>query len=146
LNPNWKGQDAPPEAGRKRARREYLDIGPCRICGNPEVERHHKDANTLNNDPSNIDIVCRRCHMNEDGRLEEFRRFAKRTSPAKLAICHEKRRQRTHCKNGHEYTQENTKIVNGHRVCRACAKAASYRYWLAHREAMPTKEKMGRAE
>lgn len=29
--------------------------------------------------------------------------------------------KRTHCKNGHEYTPENTKLIkNGWRICRAC--------------------------
>ena len=33
----------------------------------------------------------------------------------------ENRRQRTHCSNGHEYTEANTRIENGSRRCLACA-------------------------
>jgi hypothetical protein len=30
---------------------------------------------------------------------------------------------KTHCKHGHEFTEENTRYSNGERVCRACARA-----------------------
>lgn len=40
---------------------------------------------------------------------------------------------RTHCKNGHEFTEENTHVnAEGHRVCRACNRAA---YHAAKRRA-----------
>jgi hypothetical protein len=37
---------------------------------------------------------------------------------------------KTHCKNGHEFTPENTYITNtaGHRACRTCNRAAAARY------------------
>jgi hypothetical protein len=34
----------------------------------------------------------------------------------------------THCKQGHEYTPENTILYRGHRSCRACANEANRRY------------------
>jgi len=34
---------------------------------------------------------------------------------------------RTHCKNGHEYTPENTRITKTQRVCRACVNASGKR-------------------
>jgi hypothetical protein len=41
----------------------------CERCGEkPAVEFHHKDSNPLNNDPKNIQQLCRRCHMIIDGR------------------------------------------------------------------------------
>jgi hypothetical protein len=58
----WKGDDATQRAGRSRAERAFKNIGPCSDCGAAKSERHHKDENTLNNDPSNIEILCRRCH------------------------------------------------------------------------------------
>ena len=69
LNNQWKGEAASRETGRQRAKRLYPSIGPCTQCGDPKSERHHLDDNTLNNDPSNISILCRRCHMLSDGRI-----------------------------------------------------------------------------
>jgi hypothetical protein len=37
---------------------------------------------------------------------------------------------RTHCKNGHEFTEENTRYAPDRRACRACARErARERYW-----------------
>lgn len=43
---------------------------------------------------------------------------------------------RTHCKHGHEFTPENTRIEKkrGHRVCRACIKRRSGAYIGKQRE------------
>lgn len=67
--PNWKGDAAGIKAGRSRALKAFPVIPPCERCGAAESERHHRDENTLNNDPDNIRFLCRRCHMVEDGRL-----------------------------------------------------------------------------
>lgn len=69
LHHSWQGDEVSEKGGRKRALRMYPDVGPCQSCSNPKAERHHIDANTANNDPSNIAILCRRCHMEADGRL-----------------------------------------------------------------------------
>jgi hypothetical protein len=69
-NPNWRGDKASINAGRMRARRWYKDIGMCSKCLKRKAERHHKDGNTINNNPSNIEFLCRSCHMKEDGRLK----------------------------------------------------------------------------
>ena len=66
--PAWKGDAARPNTKRTRARRLY-PLGPCEDCGNPATDHHHKDGDTGNNVKSNIAILCRRCHMLEDGRL-----------------------------------------------------------------------------
>jgi 5-methylcytosine-specific restriction endonuclease McrA len=71
-NPNWKGDAIERGSGRDRARRAYRSIGPCSNCGAPKTERHHIDGNTLNNNPENIAILCRRCHMIADGRLQSL--------------------------------------------------------------------------
>jgi hypothetical protein len=70
-HPQWKGDAASKNAGRMRARRRYR-LGPCEHCGKPATDRHHKDDNPLNNDPGNVEILCRRCHMIADGRIKEF--------------------------------------------------------------------------
>lgn len=70
----WRGDEVSVRGGRKRALKAYPNVGPCTRCGAPKAERHHIDENTANNDPSNIAILCRRCHMLVDGRLEAVRR------------------------------------------------------------------------
>jgi hypothetical protein len=72
-HPNWKGENVSVRGGRTRAERMYPKIGPCTICGNKKSERHHRDGDTSNNSPFNIVILCRKCHMTEDGRLEKFK-------------------------------------------------------------------------
>lgn len=73
-HPQWRGDQVSVRGGRTRALRLYPDIGPCTRCGSANTERHHIDENTANNDPDNIAILCRRCHMVEDGRLDAVRR------------------------------------------------------------------------
>lgn len=44
----------------------------------------------------------------------------------------------THCKNGHEFTDENARYTNGKRFCRACSRKFSYkRYLEIHPESKP---------
>lgn len=69
-NPQWKGDEASPNAGRLRAWRAF-PMEPCVACGIEEGHRHHKDRNTLNNVRSNIEFLCNSCHTlrhySEDG-------------------------------------------------------------------------------
>lgn len=58
--------------GREIARELFPDIGDCERCGAPAVDRHHKDDDTWNNERSNLEFLCRRCHMQADGRMAEF--------------------------------------------------------------------------
>lgn len=44
-------------------------LQPCEVCGSEKSERHHRDDNTLNNNPANIQFLCRKHHMETDGRL-----------------------------------------------------------------------------
>lgn len=56
--------------GWAAARRLYPVGGPCENgCGAPSVEHHHLDGDPLNNARENVLCVCRRCHMQLDGRL-----------------------------------------------------------------------------
>lgn len=74
----WQGDAVSVRGGRARALRLYRDIGPCVRCGAEPAERHHRDGNTANNAPANIEIICRHCHMEEDGRLEASREQMRR--------------------------------------------------------------------
>lgn len=71
LHHNWKGNDVTRDSGRDRARRWY-PMGKCIRCGRDGKDRHHKNGDTLNNDPSNIEILCRRCHTTVDGRAAQL--------------------------------------------------------------------------
>jgi hypothetical protein len=77
----WKGDGALPTTKRQRAVRLYR-LGLCERCGRRGVDRHHKDGNTGNNDRSNIEILCRKCHMIVDGRLAAW--LANNPAPAKF--------------------------------------------------------------
>lgn len=79
-NPNWKGNNVSVTGGNQRARSLFRNIGTCEKCGCSTSERHHKDGNSRNNDPSNILVVCRRCHMKDDGRMDKW-----------LALCHSRK-------------------------------------------------------
>ena len=70
---NWKGDDINEKAGRARALKAF-PRQPCEVCGALRVDRHHKDGNTANNAPENIAFLCRRHHMEADGRLERVRK------------------------------------------------------------------------
>lgn len=61
-----------PTTGHSRAQKMY-PLGDCEMCGNPAVERHHKDGDVGNNSRENILICCRRCHMVADGRIEKLK-------------------------------------------------------------------------
>lgn len=41
--------------------------------------------------------------------------------------------RRTHCKNGHEFTPENTAQKSGYRSCKACRKAFNDKHNALHR-------------
>ena len=63
-----------PRTGRQRARYWYPLPDHCERCHEKKpVERHHRDANPLNNSADNIAFLCRRCHMEVDGRIPRER-------------------------------------------------------------------------
>jgi hypothetical protein len=59
--------------GRKKAARVVPGPLPACECGRPS-ERHHKDGDCTNNDITNIELVCRSCHMKRDGRMTNLKR------------------------------------------------------------------------
>jgi len=106
-SPLWKGEEAGKDAGRRRARTAFA-TQPCAECGATvdqiPIHRHHVDGDTLNNDPSNIRFLCARHHQ--------------RTH----------RTTATHCRHGHPYTPENTRVnKRGHRKCLTCLRALEAR-------------------
>lgn len=60
-HPAYKGDAA--KRGNHRARVRYPDLGACQRCGEPAELRHHVDEDTLNNEPENIEFLCRPCHV-----------------------------------------------------------------------------------
>lgn len=70
-HPAWRGDAARPETKRARAQRRYALVA-CEACGAPATDRHHRNGDTGNNEPSNVARLCRRCHMAADGRLATF--------------------------------------------------------------------------
>ena len=68
-NPNWKGIDSCKDSARERARSIFKQLLPCEVCENKKTERHHADGNPHNNTPENIKFLCRKHHMEMDGRL-----------------------------------------------------------------------------
>lgn len=73
-NPAWKGDGAGTQAAHNRARRWYgKSKEPCAICDSEKSEIHHIDSNPYNNEPDNIQWVCRKHHVAIDGRMDKIR-------------------------------------------------------------------------
>jgi len=107
-SPLWVGDNVKTvDLGRQRARKIYKANGICAECLNaPAVDIHHKDSNPLNNSPDNITFLCRRCHMDADGRLEVLRKFSPTVKPPKNCIlCNklEKNLRKGRCHSCNEY-------------------------------------------
>ena len=69
-NMNQEHSKRPPAKSIKRlnqiAREEYQKIFGepfCMMCGNPKADVHHRDGDRRNNDPSNMQPLCRSCHV-----------------------------------------------------------------------------------
>lgn len=62
-NPNWKGDEGTRSAMHYRARK-ILGDAPCAHCGGPGEVVHHRDENPWNNEPTNLQRLCRPCHIN----------------------------------------------------------------------------------
>lgn len=68
-NPRWKGgvQKYAPDWEELREKAKAAAGYACQECGaHPDkpnkLQAHHIDGNRLNNDPSNIRVLCRSCH------------------------------------------------------------------------------------
>lgn len=71
----------------------------------------HLDGNGENNTPANLRYGTNRENVQDT--IDHGRNFFL---------------NKTHCRNGHEYTDENTYLDHGRRVCRICNAAAQRRY------------------
>lgn len=60
-NPRWVGTKIKRRSAYARAQVLFA-LGDCELCGNTADYRHHKDGDPRNNDPNNIQIVCKGCH------------------------------------------------------------------------------------
>jgi hypothetical protein len=74
LNVHWKGDSIKVDSGRTRAQNWYK-LGKCELCERDATDRHHKDGNTLNNESTNIQILCRKHHIILDGRMKNLKPF-----------------------------------------------------------------------
>lgn len=94
-NVRWAGEKVSEQGGRQRARRLYPGPLECQVggCSNKRVERHHKDGNTRNNDPSNIAFLCNKHHKEADGRMSRpvFQAARRRKRGTKLTAEHRQR-------------------------------------------------------
>lgn len=68
-NSNWKESPTCKETGRYRARNILGRNGYCNVCGG-KGEIHHIDGNTTHNNLGNLEWLCRKHHMEKDGRLD----------------------------------------------------------------------------
>ena len=115
----WAGVDASEKAGRARALRLFAP-GPCTKCGANKGERHHKDGDTKNNELTNVEMLCRRCHMSTDGRLLALAEFSRGRISELVAAAQASKRKLTKCKRGHPLAGENLYQYKGKRICKAC--------------------------
>ena len=116
----------------------------CACCGGParewalKPEHHAFERFTFVPDPDAYQPMCRPCHVHMDGSWKagvEAARKANALDPELRAkrrkaglVTGAKMRARTHCKNGHEYTPENTNLVGNRRRCRTCDREYQRRY------------------
>lgn len=59
----FRGDKAGRQAMHYRARRLTADIRLCNRCGAGAELTHHIDENTRNNELTNLERLCRRCHI-----------------------------------------------------------------------------------
>lgn len=111
--PNWKGeQSINLQTGRVRAQAAFPVLGICQHCNlKPAKDRHHIDNNTYNNDPSNVALLCRKCHMIADGRLvalmKHLRHDVKPPRPCKTCECLTKIVRHGECPKCYEWRNRN---------------------------------------
>jgi len=170
-------------ARKERARRfvaRVRRLTVCAVCGAQPIEWHHPDH--VDDPARRVGVLalygsafwvlkreiracmplCRRCHMQEDGRLRRlidqgFRRPEAPPLPCQLcgrlfkplrvglcAACYARtvtradsgppNDEKTHCPQGHEYTPENTFVglQRGHRQRRECRTCQRIRARLAY--------------
>ena len=146
---SWKGDEVQDETKRKRARSWFATPPECQKCGEKKkIERYHKDSNPGNNSIENIAFLCRRCHMDADGRLELFSKFPQLNAPLLIKdpqpciICHVPskplRRGRCHAcneyyrRNGHDRKKSTHDLKHQSQKCSICGKCGHKKQTCAH--------------
>lgn len=77
----WAGDYVSQTGGRRRAIKMYPIEGMvCEVCDRVSTERHHRDGNAANNNKDNVMFLCRRCHMELDGRLVKMATYERRAA------------------------------------------------------------------
>lgn len=106
----WQGDEATDESKRSRAARRYSVEGIiCQRCEKLSAhDRFHKDGNLDNIDPENIMLVCRRCCMELDGRLDHLKaldRSLQTKPPQQCIICRQFKKplRKGRCHSCNEY-------------------------------------------
>jgi hypothetical protein len=110
----------------------------CEVCGSWEPGKKYEWANLTGNyeDPRDYKQMCVPCHKRHDVPYEKRVAISNHAN----AICAAKRaqglvRRKTHCINGHEFTQENTLIrgYDGYRECLTCKRKHGRDWWRKQR-------------
>jgi len=117
----WDGDNVSVKGGRARALRTYPKVERCSECRATRIERHHIDGNTANNEPSNIQMLCRRCHMIADGRMDIAASQMREVQKIGIKVAANLKNKQTHCKRGHPLSGQNLFITTqGSRGCKEC--------------------------
>lgn len=115
--------------------------GVVKIGGNPQMA-HRVSYKFFHGDIPDGMSVCHKCdnpvcinpkHLflgtHQDNMDDMYKKG--RHGGAKISLAH---KSKMFCKNGHEYTDENTRIrPNGHRVCRACSRKNDKKSYQKHK-------------
>lgn len=95
----WVGDAGAEQTGRTRCQKLYPGPLQCEIEGcEKKAERHHKDGDTLNNERSNIQFLCRSHHAKLEHRTLGF----EHTSEARAKQSEARKRWWTNATQGAE--------------------------------------------
>jgi len=120
----WKGDLARAETKRERAQKAFA-LTKCESCDAQATDRHHIDGDTGNNVRANIAILCRRCHMIADGRLDAFKRAQRAAMPPRQCVVCSRDTTRTwkgRCHACNEYFRRNARDRSPERIAAAAAR------------------------
>ena len=75
--------------GYRRAQRTIpiFEDDKCDHCGGTTIlQRHHKDGNAYNNNLTNVEILCQKCHVAEHMRMGTWGK-GKTLTPKECVVC-----------------------------------------------------------